>query len=246
MSEGTEPARGAAVSERSAIVARMEIEEPGRRRAATRRSSIVLLAAASLAIAAIGVIGQSGGGTAPPMNSPNPSPIARVGPPIGESVGGLNIQSVGQVLDRRRSGAIKGEPVALGGYWTDRTIGHSCAVVVPEPGVLELGCHDIEFGITERNEPILTFNPDQIRPAAGPYLNPYIPEALLQPLVSLPIVGGQRYPPVPIVVVGHFDDPRAIRCRPQFRQTCLDRFVVDRIVLFNRDGVAPPTATPRP
>lgn len=213
----------------------------------TPRRAVVLALAAALVIAVIGAISLVGGGSAPPSATAptSPSPSAKIaGPPIGESVNGLIVRSVGQVLDRRASGAIKGEPIALGGYWTDRTIVHSCAVVVPEPGVLELGCHDIEFGITERNEPILTFHPDQIRAAAGAYLNPYIPRALQQGLFSLPVVGGQRYPPVPIVVLGHFDDPRAIECRPQFRQMCLDRFVVDRIVLFDLSGAAAPTAPP--
>jgi hypothetical protein len=216
------------------------------RRAPMRR--IVLAFVAVLAIAAIGVIGLSGGGSVQPSGtaSPSPNPTSRVvGPPIGDSVDGLVVRSVGQVLDRRASGAIKGEPVELGGYWTDRTIVHSCAVPVTQPGVLDLGCHDIEFGITERNEPILTFlETDQILPAAGPYLNPYVPEELQHSLFSLPVIDDQRYPPVPIVVVGHFDDPRANECRPQARAACLDRFVIDRIVSFDPSSVPAPTATP--
>jgi hypothetical protein len=210
------------------------------------RRPLVLVFVAALAIAAMWVVSSFGGGSTTPTpsasNAPNPTPGV-TSPPIGESVDGLVVQSVSQLLDRRASGAIMGEPVALGGYWTDRTIGHSCAVVSPGLGALELGCHDLEFGVTEGDEPILTFLPTgQILPAAGPYLNPYVPEALQHPLFSLPIVNGQRYPPIPIVVVGHFDDPQANECRAQARQACLDRFVIDRIVQFDPSSVPEPTA----
>jgi hypothetical protein len=208
---------------------------------------VVLALAAIVAIAATGVILLSGGGSVPPSATASPSPAPSSGvvdPPIGASIDGLVIQSVGQLLQRRASGAIKGEAVALGGYWTDRTILHSCAVPVTQPGVLELGCHDIEFGITERNEPILTFLPtDQILPPEGAYLNPYVPEQLQHSLFSLPVIDDQRDPPVPIVVIGHFDDPRAIACRPQARDGCLDRFVIDRIVSFDPGSVPAPTPT---
>jgi hypothetical protein len=223
-------------------------EQVGRAtRAASRR--VVLALVAIVAIAALGVILLSGGGSVPPSASASPSPAPSSGvvaPPIGASIDGLVIQSVGQLLQRRASGAIKGEAVALGGWWTDRTIPHSCAVPVPvtQPSVLELGCHDIEFGITERNEPILTFLPtDQILPPAGAYLNPYVREELQHSLFSLPVIDDQFYPPVPIVVIGHFDDPRAIACRPQARQGCLDRFVIDRIVSFDPGSVPAPTPT---
>jgi hypothetical protein len=227
----------------------LPVAQAGQSRRADRRSLVFVIAAA-MAIAAIGVIGLSGGGSMAPSPSASkvPSPTSRVArPPIGESIEGLVIQSVGQLLERRASGAIKGEPVALSGFWTDRTIPHSCAPPLTPLGVLELGCHDIEFGITEGNEPILTFLPtDQVLPAAGAYLNPYVSEELRHPLFSLPVIDGQFYPPVPIVVVGHFDDPRASECPPRARQDCLDRFVIDRIVSFDPGSVpAPAPATQR-
>jgi len=60
-------------------------------------------------------------------------------------------------------------------------------------------------------------------------------------LFTLP---GPRWTPVPIVVVGHFDDPKADECRPAMRTRCQDRFVIDRIVEF--DPKAAPSPTPSP
>ena len=56
----------------------------------------------------------------------------------------------------------------------------------------------------------------------------------------------QFWTPVPIVVVGHFDDPGAADCRKSARQLCLDRFVVDRIVMYDPESVPAPTPSPSP
>ena len=83
---------------------------------------------------------------------------------------------------------------------------------------------------------------------AGPWLTPYIPDQLpgMEALFSLPIINGQRYPPVPIVVVGHFSDPRAEDCRPIARKLCEDRLVLDRIAVFDPGVVPTPAPTPSP
>jgi hypothetical protein len=65
-------------------------------------------------------------------------------------------------------------------------------------------------------------------------------------LFNLPYVNGQRFPPVPIVVVGHFDDPRAVDCRPEAVQLCKDRLVIDRIVSFDPGVVPTPAPSPPP
>ncbi len=83
------------------------------------------------------------------------------------------------------------------------------------------------------------------RPPAGPRLVPFVSEPLLAVLPIAP-VGDQPHPPVPLVVVGHFDDPRAAACQPEARQACLDRFVLDRVVVFDPAAVPAPTPTPIP
>lgn len=164
-------------------------------------------------------------------------------------IDGLQVMTVSEVLAARSAGGLKIVAVAVGGYWTDGSIGHSCAFPVVIPGVLEIYCQDGEFGITELDEPVIVIDRrGSVTPPRGPALTPYFPEGLsrLEELFSLPIINGQRYPPVPIVVIGHFDDPLAAACRPERRQACLDRLVVDRIASFNAQAVPTPGVSPTP
>jgi hypothetical protein len=159
--------------------------------------------------------------------------------------------SVSQVLDARAAGGLRNQPVAVGGFWSDGSVGLSCAAPVPwaQPGELELYCTDGLWGITELKEPVIVIDRDGYEtPPSGPHLTPFIPNDLpgSDGLFSLPRVNGERYLLVPIVVAGHFDDPRAAQCRPAARQICLDRLVVDKIAYFNRAAADVWTATPSP
>jgi hypothetical protein len=60
---------------------------------------------------------------------------------------------------------------------------------------------------------------------------------------NLPVVNNQQYRPVPIVVVGHFDDARARECQDSAQQLCADRLVVTRIAAFDWEGVPTPAPT---
>jgi hypothetical protein len=55
---------------------------------------------------------------------------------------------------------------------------------------------------------------------------------------------------VPIALTGHLDDPRSVDCRPEARQLCEDRFVVDKVTHFDIASVAvgkpSPSSTPFP
>jgi hypothetical protein len=51
---------------------------------------------------------------------------------------------------------------------------------------------------------------------------------------------------VPIVVVGHFNDPRAADCRPEAKELCRDRLVLDRVVHFEPEAVPTPARSPSP
>jgi hypothetical protein len=160
--------------------------------------------------------------------------------------------SVGQAITLRDSGQLGSSPFLLTGFWSDRSFGHGCAAPLGNPGELEIYCHDGEFGITEGAEPILTLTPDfRTVPATGPSLTPWMPERIAAQLV-VPPVGDFSLPPTPIVVVGHFDDPRAADCRPDWRKLCRERLVIDSIVSFlppvaPRENPAPaPTPASRP
>lgn len=189
-----------------------------------------------------------------------PSPATTIVPPPSTDLGevdGLPLMTVSEALRARDAGTLPDGRVAVHGYWTSTSIVHGCAPAFEAIGELELYCHDGEFGITERNEPIwvVDFRTGQVTyTAEGPHLTPWIPDGLVgaDGLYTLPMINGQWYPPVPIVVLGHFDDPRAAECRPEARRLCRDRLVIDRIVRFRPEAVptpgvtAPPTPFPSP
>jgi hypothetical protein len=170
-------------------------------------------------------------------------------PTIPASVDGYKVMTVSEVLQARSGGGLSKATVAVGGYWSDGSVGHSCVPPEGKVGDLQYRCVDGEFGITERYEPIMII--DQFgyeTVAVGPHMTPWIPNDLpgAQALFSLPFINGQRYRPVPIVVVGHFDDPRAADCAAEAAKLCADRLVVDRIAMFNPASVPTPGVSPTP
>lgn len=196
---------------------------PQRLRSPTRPLATLLGAAALMVAALFGLSVLTQGTAAPGVGAASPG-----------TVDGVPVQSVAEVLAARAAGSLGSEKVVLTGFWTDRTIAHSCGMPEEPFGELEISCHDGEFGITEREEPILRAERDGSFVAAeGPHLTPWVPEELRGRLFGLPSVDGKAHPPVSIVVSGHFGDERAAECRSSARQTCLDRFVLDSIVAFN-------------
>jgi hypothetical protein len=172
------------------------------------------------------------------------------GSPPPTNVDGLRVMTVTEVLFQRASGGLRNQPVAVGGYWSNGSVGHMCTVSFAQPGELELPCVDGEFGITELNEPIrLVGRFSYFTEANGPHLTPFFDQELPAGASYWhPDGTGWGSPPVPIVVVGHFDDPRAELCQAANRQRCLDRLVVDWVAYFNPSLArwAPNTPTPEP
>ncbi len=219
-----------------------------------RAVSSALLTAAAVVIVLVGVIGVSVvpgwfGATVEPSAAPSEAPSAT--PTLAASsspafVDGLPVHRVSELLALRDGGTLGNREVALRGYWSALGQIHACTPSIPNPGELEIHCYDGEFGITERDEQMMVFTADhQLIPARGPRLTPFMTDDQAR-RVFQPIVNGQQYPPVPIVVTGHFDDPRAADCQPIALQRCRDRLVVDRIVEFDLTSVRPPAPTPSP
>jgi hypothetical protein len=230
-----------------------------RRRTARGRSTLLIAAAAVLLTIAGGAILLTGGyravlpnrssQTANPAatSSPGPTPIAQATLPT--EVDGRPVQTVSEAIAKRDAGGLGTNPIAVRGYWSDGSVMHSCGAPDQATGELELYCNDREFGITELDEPIVVISRSGIATeGSGPWLTPYLSGdvAGAANLFKLPIINGQRFPPVPIVVVGHFNDPRAVKCRPIARKLCRDRLVIDRIVQFGPDAVPTPAPTPSP
>ncbi|HET7471553.1 MAG TPA: hypothetical protein VFJ71_00375 [Candidatus Limnocylindrales bacterium] len=183
---------------------------------------------------------------------PGPTAVptaSRPAPSVPDAIDGHPVLTVSEAIRQHRNGTLSDPVVIVRGFWSDASVGHSCAAPDAPTGDLEIYCTDREYGITELDEPIEIIDPHGfVTQGIGPWLTPYLENKVpgLQALFSLPRVNGQRFPPVPIVVAGHFDDPRAKDCRPKARQICLDRLVVDRILAFDPALVPPPEPTPQP
>lgn len=193
--------------------------------------------------------GRAGPGPAtpsiPPLESPSPTAAASASA-SPDALDGLHLYEVGELQEAMVGPDRPPGRIGLRGFWSDRTVMHSCAMVVHSETNLEGYCHDGEWGITERNEPILVWLPGGVRGHAGPALTPWIPDTIAAKLFGLPIINKQQYTPVPIVVIGHIDDPRASECAENVRQICIDRFVIEELVSFDPTSVPAPTPTPVP
>jgi hypothetical protein len=153
--------------------------------------------------------------------------IATIGGAPADTGGAM---SVSQFLVARDAGTIGDAQVRVEGFWTNRSVGHSCAPPLANPGELEIYCHDGEYGITELAEPILVMTADfVVTEARGPHLTPWFEDALWRQ-VDAPIDA----PPLPILVRGHVNDARAAQCQPAARELCADRLVVDDVLELRR------------
>ncbi len=138
--------------------------------------------------------------------------------------------SVSQFLAARDAGTIGDAQVLVEGYWTNRGIGHSCAPPLANPGELEIYCHDGEYGITELAEPILVMTADfVVTEARGPHLTPWFEDRLWRE-VDTPYDA----PPIPILVLGHVNDDRAVACQPAAAELCANRLVIDDVLELRR------------
>jgi len=151
------------------------------------------------------------------------------------TVDGLPILSVDEALAGASNGSLGTDAVAVDGWWSNSPDRHSCPAPVAPVGELELYCADGDYGITERNEPIEIATHDRtVSAIEGGWLTPYLDERVpgIQDLFRIPAQLNQGSKPIPILVIGHFGDARAARCRPQAIDLCRRRLVLDRIVRF--------------
>lgn len=196
-------------------------------------------AAALLILAAAALIGCSTA-VAPSASIATPEPTSSPSPPPPTGL------TVTEAIALRDAGDLGSTQITLKGYWTNRTVMHSCAAPPQPQGEIDVSCNDGEYGITERNEAIVQYTHEyrMMFPTEGPHLTPWMPEDIAQVLL-----GGLmefEFPPVPIVVTGHFDDPRAADCNESRQQICRERFVIDQVLAFDPSSVPPATPAPTP
>jgi hypothetical protein len=224
------------------------------------RWTILIASATALIVVAAGTILLVGGiapgpavssatPSASALPSPSAAPISSASPSIPPAVEGLSVMTVSEAIAKRDAGSLGSDPVAIRGFWSAVRVRHGCAPPNGHTGVLEIYCHEREVGITELDEQIeLISKAGAITVGSGPWLTPFVTGEVYgaAALFSLPMINGQQYPPVPIVVVGHFNDPRAADCRPVALEICRNRLVVDQIVQFDPTSVPSPAPTPTP
>jgi hypothetical protein len=219
---------------------------------------VLIAATATLVAVAVGGVFLTGGnpavaplvttGSASPATEPSPSRSTALAT-MPATVDGKSVLSVSEAIRQRDAGDLGSDPVAIRGYWSNPSVAHSCAAPDHQTGDLEIYCHDREFGITELNEAIEIISlHGEVTTGSGPWLTPFISGEVegADDVFNLPMVNGQRFPPVPIVVVGHFNDPRSKDCGAEAQQVCRDRLVIDRIVYFHPEAVPSPAPSPTP
>jgi hypothetical protein len=149
-------------------------------------------------------------------------------------VDGNPVLTVTQALEARENGATG--PIAIGGWFSMAPV-HSCPAPMRDPHPFEFYCQAGDWALAEAPEAIVDVvilqNADSTSmTVAGRSMT----SARLQPVLELG--QGQIFPPgttetwrpVPVVLIGHFGDPRAATCPAELRRSCFDRFVAERVV----------------
>lgn len=154
-------------------------------------------------------------------------------------VDGNRVLTVAQALAARDSGVTG--PIAIGG-WFSMAPSHPCPApigpdgVFREPNPLELYCVVGDWALAEKPEPVVdvttTGTGDSTavsvsgRTIVGPWLQPVLE---IQQIGIFPPGTTEQWRPVPVVLVGHFGDPRAVTCLPELRVACAERFVAESV-----------------
>ena len=216
---------------------------------ASGRPWFALLAAAAVVLAVAVVLSQLRVPSLGPPPSPTPVPTespATSPTASPDSTGYLGF-TVATLLQARAADEVGDAQVLVFGWWTDMRPNTACGT--PSPSPLLIACGDGQFGLTEDEEPIGTWDDEAFVPtdsaALTPLLSPELPTpGLGRSLIGLLDENGDPHPPVSVTVVGRFDSPLADACPAALRQACRDRFVIDEIIWAEAE--TPDFATPDP
>jgi hypothetical protein len=218
------------------------------------------LSGAILAIGAVALTACAPSRPSPPTRSPAASPgaqastssersrVTEASPALDRTfwptdVDGLEVMTVSQLLAARDSGALSNGRGVLRGWWSWLVEPFSC--MPPEggyPSDLEFYCTEGMFGIAEEKEKIGS----NVPPPDGPWLQPTIYPHHGPSLVPPLHLQWPQQTPVEIVATGHFDDLRALDCRPESVEDCRKVFVLDRVAHLEPWEPVPPPSTPLP
>lgn len=187
-----------------------------------RRIAIAVVAIVALVAGAVAIGALSGAGT---EDDPFPA-----------SVAGFDVLTVEAAIEVQQ--ADDGRTIAVGG-WYQAGLLPSCPAPLEEPALLEGYCSADFTWLMAEPERLFHATAGALSGGAptGPSLHPMFLESLPPPTREFPKEGDSI--PTAVVLVGHFDDPRASDCRDEVRQVCLDRFIVEHVA-WVEPGVAQP------
>lgn len=157
------------------------------------------------------------------------APAAEAPTLIPATIEGFDVFTVDEAIEVQA--ADDGSTIAVGG-WYQAGLLPSCPAPPPppdEPALLEGYCFADFVWLMAEPERLFHVGPNSSGggPPDGPAIHPMFFEVAAPPTRPMPEEGDSI--PTAVVLVGHFDDARAADCRPDVRQTCLDRFVVEWI-----------------
>lgn len=154
------------------------------------------------------------------------APTAEAPTVFPETVDGLDVGTVQEAI--KIQAAADGSTIAVGG-WYQAGLLPSCPAPPNEPALLEGYCFADFVWLMAAPEILISTGPNSTSGGSpeGPAIHPMFIDVAAPPTWPMPEQGDSI--PTAVVLVGHFDDPRAADCRAEVRQTCLDRFVVEKV-----------------
>ena len=219
---------------------------PARRMTFGRGRTGWTLAAAAVVVVMLGMLSFSVGGTGPTAAPPSPSASggqATSGPSatpteqaIPGSVFGLPIVHVPEAIAIRDAGVDDREIAVLGWFTPPPPVScggdagktYDSPVVAHCPDELVWLSEDAGSYVHVIGNRLVTETPN------GPALNPDLDGLDRSWFPELPVPGTDGgSTPVDVVLVGHFDDRRAMRCAATAQAACRDRFVVDSVAMVH-------------
>ena len=181
----------------------------------------------------------SAGARVAPSQSPGALASPAVGAPFPSSVLGMPVITVAQASSLAAAGKLDSRDVAVAGYWAELEL--PCPYPGSYIGALESWCRSAGFADTPEGAKACVDMGTQTCSGAGQdSMAPWLMSDTLGDPDYFP--GPTDVKPIPIVVIGHTDDPRELQCRPGTEEQCARDFVADRVAWATVDLEPNPSA----
>lgn len=205
-------------------------------RSRPRTRSIALAGAAVLLVGTIAIAGILVDRVFRPTDADRVGDALPGGAPA--VVDGLRVMTVADFL-AARAGARADRPFAVAGWYSEAP-GHSCpAPFDPVTGgvrnttALELYCREGQTALAQFQESIVEVRqtPNSMEVSVRKMLGPWFQPVAIGPIGAEGLVtaGEKPWTPAAVVLVGHVNDARALKCPPDQVRACAERFVIDHV-----------------